>query len=249
MASNTLSGNSISLTYQSVLQLNLTANGEQSYNNVLDGLGNYSVLQLHKDNPIMVGSLIYPEYNSSDNNKFLTKNLNANKLSSMDDNLFKLSEDKILYKNEINLSPEGNGSLIFNKDNKGINISGSSKLSNQTKFYRILDDDILNDHFKGIDAAALTALTTYSIPSDYQKILRLWITITGFNAFYMTFFENEKVKYTTQLISNSFPYCFSGIIELPNDGNTSYTKYNIQTSKLSGYSNCSFRISQLECFI
>ena len=245
MASNTLSGNSISLTYQSVLQLNLTANGEQSYNNVLDGLGNYSVLQLHEKNPIMVGSLIYPEYNSLDNNKFLTKNLNANKLSSMDDNLFKLSGDKILYKNKINLSPEGNGSLIFNKDNNGINVSGSSKLSNQTKFYRILDDDILNTYFKGTDITD----KNYGIPSQYQKILRLWITITGFNTFYMTFFENKKVKYTTQLISNSFPYCFSGIIELPNDGNTSYTKYNIQTSKLSGYSNCSFRISQLECFI
>jgi hypothetical protein len=247
MASNTLSGNSISLTYQSVLQLNLTANGEQSYNNVLDGLGNYSVLQLHEKNPIMVGSLIYPEYNSSDNNKFLTKNLNANKLSSMDDNLFKLSKDKILYKNKINLSPEGNGSLIFNKDNKGINISGSSKLSNQTKFYRILDDEIINDHFKGVDIT----YKNYTIPSQYQKILRLWITITGFNTFYMTFFENEEVKYTTQLISNSFPYCFSGIIELPNDGNTSYTKYRIQASRLKdyNYSNCSFRISQLECFI
>ena len=245
MASNTLSGNSISLTYQSVLQLNLTANGEQSYNNVLDGLGNYSVLQLHEKNPIMVGSLIYPEYNSLDNNKFLTKNLNANKLSSMDDNLFKLSGDKILYKNKINLSPEGNGSLIFNKDNNGINVSGSSKLSNQTKFYRILDDDILNTYFKGTDITD----KNYGIPSQYQKILRLWITITGFKTFWMTFNYNQNNNYEISLINNSFPYCFSGIIELPNDGSIFYKNYRIQASKLGDYSNCSFRISQLECFI
>ena len=178
MTENSLSGNSISLTYQSVMQLSLSTG-----NPIMDGYGTASQLYVNKyygdgsNNSIKLNSVIYPTLNNDNlynNNIFVTGD-NYNTITGISAGILSTDDgNNILYKN-INLN-------ISNADNNTnfLVLQGTTfkdyKIDNPV-LYAVSDyaSSSQNNYWMKIGGDP----TTINIAPAGRKIVRLWIEAVG----------------------------------------------------------------------
>lgn len=216
MLQNTLSGNSISNTYQSVLQLNLK---NKTYDNIKDGLGANSILNISPilSVPIKIDKLIYPSPTPAYENTFLFKDSDSEQIQNIVD--FKEENDDILFKN-----------IAFNIDNittntssiitlNGTVLSGSNLSYNQFTIK-------YGDYNEGWAIALQSASNsiTFSNPSALA-ISKLWITAgieVGSNPSSSIVNNLSDVSLSCILYSNSSPILTCNLID---NNNLFYSNY------------------------
>ena len=233
---NSLSGNSISLTYQSVLQLNL-----QTRNPIMDGYGNNSqlfVYPISSNNPIKVGSVVYPTLNDVEKGRFITAKNNS--LTKSLPNL-NFNVDHIYYNNvqlDVNssISPDTENILILNGDN----YSGFTPKENTVlKYMDHVDEStlLLNNNPKITRIGFITLIpSTASNPIincsfKYKKgeSEKTWNT---------NICSSQIQLYYNSVLKGNLGGFFSGIISLPdNDGVNSIT---ISSTDSNVHFSCTF---------
>lgn len=236
---NSLSGNSISLTYQSVLQLNL-----QNQNSIMDGYGNNSqlfVYPISSNNPIKVGTVVYPVSGNVERGRFVTAEENYLTKSLPNLNF----DTNHIYYNDIQLdnipSTSAENILILNNDD----YSGFTPKENTVLKYI----DHVYNKFNNKDTLLL---------NNNPKITRIgFITLipsTASNPIINCSFKYKKSEsdetWNTNICSSQLQLkynnvqkgnlggFFSGIISLPdNDGVNSIT---ISSTDSNVHFSCTF---------
>lgn len=204
MAENSLSGNSISETYQSVLQLNLTANQP-----IMDGYGNNSSLTIspltsvNSSININNGSVYYPDFSNNyySNNNLVTSN--GRKIIGLNPNILRnvVGNYDFFYKNiNLKLPSSSSTQTVISKDG---NFKMGSFMQETAITVCTLSSGIK------LSPSTYTRLNLYQIEigGDRRKILRMWVRCDGS----CTFLLSSNSHSALLPISNSN---FSGIIML-----------------------------------